>query len=260
MNLEGKVAIVTGGGKGIGRAIALAFAREGADVVVAARTEPALKEVASEIEAIGRRSLALVTDLSDPEQALAMVDRTLEKFDRVDVLVNNSGIEGPMMNVADMDLEGWNHMLAVNLTGAMLSAKHVLSKSMLPRQSGVIINISSISGRKGPATRAAYSSSKFGMIGLTQSLASEGGRYGIRVNCIAPGPVEGDRIERVLGHASRTSGRALEEVMQAMSARLPLGRMVKPEEVAALAVFLACDQSSGITGQTINCDAGLEMD
>ena len=165
-----------------------------------------------------------------------------------------------MMNVDDMDLEGWNHMPAVTLTGAMLSAKHVLSKSMLPRQSGVIINISSISGRKGPATRAAYSSSKFGMIGLTQSLASEVGRYGIRVNCIAPGPVEGERIERVLGHASRTSGRALEEVMQAMSARLPLGRMVKPEEVAALAVFLACDQSSGITGQTINCDAGLEMD
>ncbi len=260
MNLEGKVAIVTGGGKGIGRAISLAFAREGADVVVAARTESALKEVASGIEAIGRRSLVVVTDLSYPEQSLAMVDRTLEKFGRVDVLVNNSGIEGPMMNVTEMDLEGWNYMLAVNLTGTMLSAKYVLDKSMVPRQSGVIINISSTSGRKGPANRSAYSSSKFGMIGFTQSLASEVGRYGIRVNCIAPGPVEGDRIERVLGHASGTSGPALEQVMRAMSARLPLGRMVKPEEVAALALFLASEQSSGITGQTINCDAGLQMD
>jgi len=260
MQLEGKVAIVTGGGKGIGRAIALAFAREGADVVVAARTESALKEVALAIEAMGRKSLAVVTDLTDPEQPPAVVDKTLEKFGKVDVLVNNSGIEGPMVNVSDMDFEGWNHMMAVNLTGAMLCAKYVLSKSMVPRQSGVIINISSVSGRRGPATRSAYSSSKWGIIGFTQSVALEVGRYGIRVNCIAPGLVEGDRIERVLRHASQTSGRPYEELVVTYNARAALGRMVKPEEVAALAVFLATEQSSGITGQTINCDCGLEFD
>jgi len=258
MRLEGKVAIVTGGGKGIGRAISLAFAREGADVVVAARTVSALKEVASEIEALGRKSLAVVTDLSDPEQALAMVDKTLEEFGKVDVLMNNSGIAGPTATVADMELEVWNQVLAVNLTGAMLCAKHVLKKSMIPRQSGVIINMSSGMGRRGVGLRSPYSTSKWAIIGFTQALALEVGRYGIRVNCIAPGPVEGDRTERVLRERSKVLGIAFEEIMESTKASLPLGRMVKPEEVAELAVFLACDQSSGITGQTIN-SAGISM-
>ncbi len=259
MQLEGKVAIVTGGGKGIGRAISLAFASEGADVVVAARTESSLKEVAAEIEAIGRKSLVVVTDLSKAESPLNVVDRTLEKFGKVDVLVNNSGIEGPIDNVADMDLEGWNELLAVNLTGTMLCARYVLEKSMIPRRSGVIINLSSAAGRKGFPTRSAYSSSKFAIIGLTQSLASEVGKYGIRVNSIAPGAVEGERIERVFGIMSENLGISYEEVVKNSNARAALGRMVKPEEVAALAVFLASEQSSGITGQTINCDAGTNF-
>ena len=259
MQLEGKVAIVTGGGKGIGRAISLAFAREGADVVVAARTESSLKEVAAEIEATGRKSLVVVTDLSKPESPLTLVDRTLEKFGRVDVLVNNSGTEGPIDNVADMDLEGWNELLAVNLTGAMLCARYVLEKSMIPRRSGVIINLSSAAGRKGLPKRSAYSSSKFAIIGFTQSLASEVGKYGIRVNSIAPGAVEGERIERVFNIMAKNLGISYEQIVESSNARAALGRMVKPEEVAALAVFLASEQSSGITGQTINCDAGTNM-
>ena len=260
MYLEGKVTIVTGGGKGIGRAISLAFAKEGADVVVAATTESALKEAASEIEAMGKRSLVVVTDLADPKQSLIMVDRTLDKFGRVDVLVNNSGIAGPTVGVADMDLNAWQEVQAVNLTGAMLCAKHVLKKSMIPHQSGTIINISSGSGRRGLLMRSPYSASKFGMIGLTQCLALEVGRYGIRVNCIAPGLVEGERIERVFRERSRVSGVAYEEVVENATGRIALGRMVRPEEVAALAVFLASDQSSGVTGQTINCCGGLSMD
>jgi len=260
VNLEGKVAIVTGGGKGIGRAISLAFAREGADVVVAARNDSALKEVVAEIEAMGKKSLVVVTDLTDPEQPLAMVDRTLEEFGKVDVLVNNSGIEGPIVDVADMDLEGWNETLAVNITGAMLAAKHVLKKSMVPRRSGAIINISSVSGRRGFAMRSPYCSSKWGLIALTQSLALEVGRSGIRVNCIAPGLVEGERIDRVLRAMSRNLGVTYEQAVENSNARTALGRMVKPEEVAWLAVFLASEWSSGITGQTINCDVGLEMD
>ena len=122
------------------------------------------------------------------------------------------------------------------------------------------MNISSISGRKGPATRSAYSSTKFGIIGFTQSIASEVGRHGIRVNCIAPGLVAGERIERVLRRSSETSGRPYEEIIRNAGARTPLGRMVTAEEVAAVAVFLASEESSGVTGQTINCDAGLEMD
>lgn len=258
MRLEGRVAIVTGGGKGLGRAISLAFAREGADVVVAARAEAALKEVASEIEAMGRKSLTVVIDLADPAQPLTMVNRTLEKFGRIDVLVNNSGIEGPTASVADMDLEGWNQVLAINLTGAMLCAKYVL-KSMIPRQSGNIINISSGAGRWGFSLRSPYSVSKWGIISLTQSLAREVGESGIRVNCIAPGPVEGDRIDRVYQHRSEVAGKTIEELMEIDRAKAALHRFVTAEEVAALAVFLASDESSGMTGQTLNCSAGYSM-
>ena len=260
MQLEGKVVIITGGGKGIGKAIALAFAREGAELVLAARTSSDLKEVSSEIESMGGKSLPIVTDLANPEQVRRMVGISLEKFAKVDVLVNNSGIAGPIATVVDMDLDGWNRTLAVNLTGAMLSAKYVLKNSMIPRRSGSIINISSTSGRRGLATRSPYSSSKWALIGLTQSLASEAGRYGIRVNCIAPGRIEGDRIERIDREMNKSTGITNQQVAAAMNLRTALGRMVKPEEVAALAVFLASDQSSGIAGQTINCCAGFEMD
>jgi NAD(P)-dependent dehydrogenase (short-subunit alcohol dehydrogenase family) len=259
MQLDGRVAIVTGGGYGIGRAIALALANEGADVVVAARTERALKQVAREIKGMGRKSLAMVIDLLQPEQPMAIVEKTLAKFGKIDILVNNAGAEGPISNVAEMDLKGWNDLLSVNLTGAMLCSRCVLGKSMIPRKSGVIINISSAAGRKGLPTRSAYSSSKFAIIGFTQSLASEVGRYGIRVNAIAPGAVEGERIERVFNIAAKNMGVTYKQVVANSNARSALGRMVKPEEVAALAVFLASEQSSAITGQTINIDAGTNF-
>ena len=259
MKLEGRIALITGGGKGLGKAISLAFAREGADVVIGSRTQSALEEVVTEIEAMGRRSLAVVTDLSDPEQAEAMVDRALQKFNNIDILVNNAGIEGPVADVVDMDIEGWNEAFAVNLTGAMLCAKYVLKKSMIPRQSGIIINISSQRGRMGVALRSAYCASKAGLISLTQSLAWEVGRYGIRVNSIAPGPVLGERVERVLKEAAKKMGISFEEVVESTKAVSPLKRMVKPEEVATVAVFLASEESGDMTGQTINCTAGAFM-
>ena len=259
MQLEGRVAIVTGGGYGIGKGIALAFAREGADVVVAARTESALKKVAKEIESMGRKSLVIVADLLQPEAPAVMVEKTLKKFGKIDILVNNSGSEGPIKPVAEMDVKGWDDLLAVNLTGAMLCSRYVLEKSMIPRKSGVIINISSAAGRRGLATRSAYSSSKFALIGLTQSLASEVGRYGIRVNAIAPGAVEGERIERVFNIAAKNMGVPYEQIVANSNARSALSRMVKPEEVGDLAVFLASEKSSAITGQTINIDAGVNF-
>jgi len=259
MQLDGRVAIVTGGGYGIGRAIALALAQEGADVVVAARTERALKQVAREIEGMGRKSLAIITDLLQLEQPMAMVEKTLVKFGKVDILVNNAGAEGPIRNVAEMDLEGWNDLLAVNLTGAMLCSRCVLEKSMILRKSGVIINVSSAAGRKGLPTRSAYSSSKFAIIGFTQSLAAEVGRYGIRVNAIAPGAVEGERIERIFNIAAKNMGITYAQVVANSNARSALGRMVKPEEVGDLVVFLASEKSSAITGQTINIDAGTNF-
>jgi NAD(P)-dependent dehydrogenase (short-subunit alcohol dehydrogenase family) len=259
MNLKGKVAIVTGGGKGIGKAISLAFAREGADVVLAARTESSLKEVASEINAMGRMSLVVVTDLANPLHPSIMVDKALDKFGKVDILVNNSGIEGPILNIADMDLEGWNETLAVNLTGIMLCTKYVLSKSMIPRKSGNVINISSGVGRRGMAVRSAYTVTKWGIIGFTQSLAFEVGKYGIRANCITPGAVEGERLDRVLNKSSKTTGIPYEKLVNNITVQTAMGRLVKPGEVAELAVFLASEQSGGITGQTVNCDLGIEM-
>jgi NAD(P)-dependent dehydrogenase (short-subunit alcohol dehydrogenase family) len=256
MQFEGKVAIVTGGGYGIGKAIALALAQEGADVVLVSRTESALKETAAEIEAMGRKSLVVVTDLADKTQIPTMVEKTLEKFGKIDILVNNAGVEGPIMDVAKMDIEGWEHLLAVNLTGTMLCSRYVLEKGMIPRRSGTIINISSGQGRRGFPTRSAYSSSKFALIGLTQSLASEVGKYGIRVNCIAPGAVEGERIERVIAATAKNLGLTREQFVANAGSRSALGRIVKPEEVADLAVYLASDKSTGITGQTINVDAG----
>jgi NAD(P)-dependent dehydrogenase (short-subunit alcohol dehydrogenase family) len=260
MQLEGKIAIVTGGGRGIGKSIAKVFAGEGADLVIAARTEAPLKETAAEIEAMGRKCLAIVTDQAIPEQISSTVDRTLERFGRVDVLVNNAGIGGPSVSVADMDLEAWNQTLTINLTGAMLYSKYVLKNDMIPRKSGNIINISSVSGRFGHANRSPYAAAKWGLIGLTQSLALEVGKYGIRVNCIAPGPVEGERIEWAMRKVSQSQGISYEQAVANEVARTALGRMVKPEDVGYLAVFLASDKSFNITGQTVNCSAGLRMD
>ena len=169
MQFDGKAAIVTGGGYGIGKGIALALAKDGADVAVAARNEKALKETAGEIERLGRKSLVLVVDLLNPDAPEMIVDKTMKKFGKIDILVNNSGQEGPIKNVAEMDLQGWNDLLAVNLTGAMLCSRYALEKSMIPNKNGVIINISSAAGRRGIATRSAYSSSKFALIALTQS-------------------------------------------------------------------------------------------
>jgi NAD(P)-dependent dehydrogenase (short-subunit alcohol dehydrogenase family) len=260
MQLEGKIAIVTGGGRGIGKSIAKVFAGEGADLVIAARTEAPLKETATEIEAMGRKCLAIVTDQAVPEQISSTVDRTLERFGRVDVLVNNAGIGGPSVSVADMDLEAWNQTLTINLTGAMLYSKYVLKNDMIPRKSGNIINISSVSGRFGHANRSPYAASKWGLIGLTQSLALEVGQYGIRVNCIAPGPVVGERIEWAMQKVAKSQGISYEQAVANEVARTVLGRMTEPEEVGYLAVFLATEKAASITGQTINCNSGLRMD
>ena len=256
MQFHGKVALVTGGGEGLGKVIAMAFSREGADIVITSENEKTLRETSAEIENSGGKSLAVVTDFLQPDTPDILLQKTLDNFGKVDILINNAGIEGPIMDVAEMNLKEWDELLAVNLTGTMLCSRAVLKKSMIPRKSGVIVNITSASGRRGVPARSAYSSSKFAMIALTQSLASEVGQYGIRVNAIAPGAIEGERIRRVLAVHAGKRGVTLEQIITSMTAGSALGRMVKPEEVAELAIFLASDKSSGITGQTINIDAG----
>jgi len=258
MRLNNKVAIVTGGGVGIGKAISLAFASEVAAVVEAARALPRLEAVADEIRSGGGRAIAIQTDVSDENQVKKMVAQTLNEYGQIDILVNNSGIAGPTINVVDIKLDDWNEVLAIDLTGAMLCSREVL-KSMLTRQSGNIINISSAAGTRGFPMRSPYCAAKWGIIGLTQTLALEVGRYNIRVNCIAPGAVEGERIRNVMKARAEATGLAYEEIASEMSASVALGRMVTVAEIVNTAVFLASDESSGITGQTISVNAGRQL-
>lgn len=258
MKLKDQVAIVTGGGVGIGKVIALTFAREGAHVVLAARTRGRLEETAQEIDALGRKALPIVTDVSDEGQVQSMVSQTLGKFGRVDLLVNNSGPEGPTANVVDMDLQEWNACIAANLTGTMLCSREVL-KEMIPRRRGNIVNISSTSGKHGDSMRSPYVAAKWGVVGFTQTLALEVGPHNIRVNCICPGAVEGERMERVLRTSAEATGIPYETLRQPFLDEAALRRMVTAQEVANLTLFLASEESSGMTGEAITISAGLEM-
>jgi NAD(P)-dependent dehydrogenase (short-subunit alcohol dehydrogenase family) len=254
MRLKDRVAIVTGGGRGIGRAISLAFASEGATVVVAARTLSMLDETIEKIESGGGRAKAIQTDVSDEKQVQRLIAETVNDYGEVDILVNNSGIGGPTVNVVDLQLQDWNEVLAVNLTGSMLCAREVL-KHMIPRKKGNIVNIGSDAGRFGYPMRSPYSVSKWGIIGLTETLAIEVGQYDIRVNCISPAAVRGERLINVVSGRSRATGVPFEELMGKITVNYALQRPTEEAEVAAAAVFLASDESSGITGHTlvVNC-------
>jgi len=254
VRLNDKVAIVTGGGRGIGKAISVAFASEGATVVIAARTSARLDDTIEKIKAGGGRAKAIQTDVSDEKQVQGLVAETINDYGRVDILVNNSGIGGPTVNVVDLTLQDWSEVLAVNLTGSMLCAREVL-KHMIPRRRGNIINIGSDAGRFGYPMRSPYCVSKWGIIGLTETLAIEVGQYDIRVNCISPAAVKGERLINVVKGRSKATGIPFEELMSKIAEDYSLQRPTEEGEVAAAAVFLASDESSGITGHTlvVNC-------
>jgi NAD(P)-dependent dehydrogenase (short-subunit alcohol dehydrogenase family) len=255
MRLKDRVAIVTGGGVGIGRAIALAFAREGAAVVTTSRTLSNLEKVTNEIKGKGGRATAIPADISDEKQVQKMVAQTLDEYGQIDILVNNSGVAGATANVVDVTLDDWNKTLAVNLTGTMLCSREVL-KSMIPRQSGNIINIASMAARAGFIMRSPYCVSKWGVVGLTLTLAAEVGIYNIRVNAISPGFTQGPRIEAVLRAKAEAMGIPYQDFYDSKVANIALRRFATPDEIAAAAVFLASDESSSITGEVLNINSG----
>ena len=261
--LKDRVAIVTGGGKGIGKAISLAFSKEGAVVVAAGRTLSALQETCDTIKSKGGKAMAIKADVTVEKDVVRLVSETVKTFGKVDVLVNNSGITGPTMRVMDMDLDKWNETIAVDLTGSMLCSREVL-KYMVPKKKGSIINVVSEGGRSGDGRsgfplRSAYCASKMGLIGFTETLSIEVGEFNVRVNGVSPGPVNGGHIFNAMRAKAKVTGKPFEEIMEELARSSSLKRLAEESEVAAAAVFLASDESSGITGQLIPVSCGQHL-
>lgn len=261
--LKDKVAIITGGGKGIGKAIALAFGAEGASVVAAGRTFSALEETCRAVSNKGGKAKAVVTDVAVEQQVVRMVEETVKEFGRVDILVNNTGITGPTVRLADMPLDKWNETLTVDLTGSMLCCREVL-RYMIPRRGGSIVTIVSEGGRAGDGKsgfplRSAYCAAKMGLIGMTETLSIEVGEYNIRVNAVSPGPVRGEHITNAMKAKAAATNRPFEEIMGNLAGKASLKRISEESEVAAAVVFLASDEASAITGQTLPVTCGQHI-
>lgn len=243
-----KVVIVTGSGRGIGKAIALAFATEGADVVVnVSRSIDEMSEVVREIEALGRKALGIVADVSKWSGAENLIKGAINHFGKVDIIVNNAGIARPAM-CYKMSEEDWNAVIEVNLKGTF-NCIRVIAPHMIRRRKGKIINVSSIAGRDGMIGNINYSASKAGINGITRTAAKELGRYGINVNAVAPGLIE----------TQMTKWLKQPKFRDKYLPRIPLGRFGKPEDVASLVLFLASDESNYINGQIIAVDGGMTM-
>ncbi len=259
MKLQDQVAIVTGAAKGMGEAVCLKLASEGADVTLTAREVPPLDTVAREIEALGRRALVVPTDVRDEDSVRRMVERTLDAFGKIDILVNMAGITGPIETpVQDVKVEDWDEVLAVNLRGTFLCVKHVLP-AMLARRRGKIVNIAGTSGLRGYKLRSPYASSKWAVRGFTRTVALEAGPYNVNVNCVAPGIVGGDRMDRLCREKARKRGWTPEQVHQEYVNEMALRRVTAPEDVANAVLFLCSEESRNITGQTITVDGGWDV-
>ncbi|HEV2828851.1 MAG TPA: SDR family NAD(P)-dependent oxidoreductase [Pyrinomonadaceae bacterium] len=256
MKLKDRFALITGGGRGIGRAIALEFAREGAAVVVAARSLDQVQTVAREIEdQFSTKALGLGCDVSDPASVEKMFENAQEFFGRApDILVNNAGIaeSAPLIKTTN-DL--WRRHLEINLNGTFYCTRAVLP-AMIERSWGRIINIASIAGKTGWPYVAAYSASKHGVLGLTRSAALEVAAKGITVNAICPGYVDTDMTTRGIENITKKTKLSADEAMESLKKMSPQNRIVTPEEVAALALLLASEDGRGINGQAINVDGG----
>jgi 3-hydroxybutyrate dehydrogenase len=256
MLLENEVALITGSGRGIGRAIARVFAKEGAAVFLTARTEKELAATAAEIAKEGRRAAFATADLAHGADCERVVREAREKFGKIDILVNNAGHYGPVVPVEEYPLAEFDKVIAVHLRAAFLLSKLVLPE-MYVRKSGVILNISSLSAKAAFSWGSAYAAAKAGMLGLTRVTAAEAARKGVRVNALCPGPVTETQMSKELGAVlAKKMGVSAEEQLNGFLNSLLQGRAQTTEEIARAALFLCSDESSAITGQSINVDGG----
>jgi NAD(P)-dependent dehydrogenase (short-subunit alcohol dehydrogenase family) len=252
--LAGRRAVVTGAGRGIGRCIALALADAGADVGITARSEAELEQVVGEIEARDRRGFAVACDVTDPQQVQTMATTLLGALNGIDILVNNAGNAGSHKFLNHPD-ELWHRMLAINLTSVYYVCKAFVP-ALVEQRHGRIITIASIASRVGERYIAAYTASKHGVLGLTRALAAEMLPYNVTVNAICPGYVDTPMTDQSVQNIIARTGMTQEKARAALENTSPQHRLIEPEEVAAMAVYLSLDISKGITGQAINIDGG----
>ena len=253
--LNDRIAIITGASKGIGRVMSRLFAREGAKVVCAARSDALVNETVALIRSAGGDAIAVVGDASVEDGAKMIVDAGVKAFGRLDTLVNNAGDGGPTRPVQDYTTEDWFYTVNSCLTSAYLCSRFAVP-AMIAARRGAIVNIASMAGRRGLAYRVGYCAAKAGQIGMTYGLALELGRHNITVNAIAPGAVAGDRIDRVIQSQAEVRGVDVEQMRESFVERSPLRRMSTAEDIASLAVFLCSDHARNISGQCIPVTAG----
>ncbi len=254
MSLKGRGAVITGGGRGIGKAIARYLAEEGASIVVTARSTDQIEAVAAELRADGFEAQAVTCDVADEEAVQVMADEARGLLGTVDILVNNAGI-APSNPVKRLTLEEWNRVQSINVTGTFLCTRAFL-QGMLDRQWGRIINIASVAGLRGSKYISAYCASKHAQIGFTRAVADEVADQGVTVNAICPGYVDTPMTEYSVVQITEKAGVSPEEALQHILATSPQKRLIRPEEIAAVAVMLCRKDGEGISGQAIAIDQG----
>jgi len=253
--LEGKVALITGASKGIGRVMSRLFAREGAAVVCAARSRDLVEETAALIKSDGGRAVAVTGDAATEGDVQKMVAAAVKAFGKLDVLVNNAGDGGPTKRVQEYTTDDWFYTINSCLTSSYMCTRFAVPE-MIRAGGGVIVNVSSTAGRRGLPFRIGYCSAKAGQVGMTYGLALELAPHNIRVNAIAPGAVEGDRIDRVIAGQAEVRGVAVEDMRRSFVERSPLKRMTTAEDIATLAVYLCSNAAKNLSGQCIAVTAG----